>query len=174
MAREEKRKEINTLNALFADSTSVVFTDYRGLSNAEITAFRRKLRESSISLRVVKNTLARIAVSEAGMEYLVESFNGPVAIAYGSGELNEPARAILDYIKKSKLEIGITGGYADGKKLTKEEVAILSKLPSREILLSQILAGMQSPIYKLVATLNAPLQGFACVLQARMKQLEGE
>jgi len=174
VAREEKKQEIDALKELFSSCTSAVFTDYRGLSSKEITDLRRKLRQNKVGYRVVKNTLARIALAEVDKEYLEEFFNGPVAVAYGRNELNEPAKAILEFVQKNKLELEVTGGFADGRKLTKAEVIIISRLPSREVLLSQILAGMQSPISRLVSTLNGPIRGFARLLQARAEQLEGE
>jgi large subunit ribosomal protein L10 len=173
MAREEKRKAIEEIADIFKNSTSVVFTDYRGLSNAELTALRKKLRAAEIGYRVVKNTLARLASQKVEKEYLAEVFNGPVAMAFGDGELNEPASILLSYIKGQKLELEITGGYADNRLLSQDEVTTLSKLPSRDILITRVLVGMKNPVYSLVNCLSGPMRGLVGVLQARVKQMEG-
>ena len=173
MAREEKQKTIEEISDILNKSTSVVFTDYRGLSNAQIAALRKKLRSAQVSYRVVKNTLARLASVKAEKEYLAEVFNGPVAMAFGDGELNEPAGVLIKYIKTQKLELEITGGYADNRLLSKGEVTTLSTLPSREILITRILVGMKYPIYGMVNCLSNPMRGLVGVLQARVKQMEG-
>lgn len=174
MAREEKQKAIEEISEIFSKSTSVVFTDYRGLSNAQLTALRKKLRAAEIGYRVVKNTLARLASGKAEKEYLAEKFNGPVAMAFGYGELNEPASILLNYIKGQRLELEITGGYADNRLLSKEEITTLSRLPSRDILITMVLVGMKNPVYRLVNCLSGPMRGIVGVLQARVKQMEGE
>ena len=173
MAREEKQKAIEEIAEIFNKSTSVVFTDYRGLSNAQITALRKKLRSAQISYRVVKNTMARLASVKAEKEYLAEVFNGPVAMAFGNGELNEPASVLISYMKVQKLELGITGGYADNRLLNKDEVTILATLPSREVLVARVLVGMKYPVYGLVNCLSNPMRGLVGVMQARIKQMEG-
>jgi len=173
VAREEKQKAIEEIAEIFSKSTSVVFTNYRGLSNAQITALRKKLRSTEVGYRVVKNTLARLASVKAEKEYLAEIFSGPVAMAFGDGEMNEPASILIKYIKGQKLELDITGGYADDRLLSKDEVTTLSTLPSREVLVTRVLAGMKYPVYGLVNCLSNPMRGLVGVLQARVKQMEG-
>jgi len=173
LAREEKQKAIEEIAGILEKSTSVVFTDYRGLSNAQITALRKQLRSARVSYRVVKNTLARLASGKAGKEYLAEIFSGPIAMAFGDGELNEPASILLQYIKSQKLELEIKGGYADNRLLSPDEVTMLAKLPSKEVLVTKVLAGMKYPIYSLVNCLSNPMRGLVGVLQARIKQMEG-
>ena len=123
---------------------------------------------------MVKNTLARFAVERAGRAGLAASFEGPVAIAFGYGNIVEPAKVLTDYINTSKSSLTIKGGFLGDRLLTSQEVTTLSKLPSREILLARVLGGMQSPIAALVNCLSAPITGVARVLQARIRQLEGE
>lgn len=174
MSREKKAQTINELQEVFSRCNIGILTDYRGLSTFEMTVLRGKLRESAVEYKVVKNTLARFAAERAGRDDLVGSFEGPVAIAFGYGDITEPARVLADYISISKSSLSIRGGFLSDGLLTSEQVKTLSTLPSREILLAKLLGGMQSPITAFVNCLAAPVRGFMGVLQARIQQLEGE
>lgn len=173
MSREKKAQIIDRLYEAFAKCSIGILTDYRGLSTAEITGLRRKLGELGVEYKVVKNTLARLAAERAGRDELVSSFEGPVAIAFGYGDIAEPARALVDFIDTTKVSLAIKGGFLDERVLTAEEVTTLSALPSREVLIAKVLGGMQGPITALVNCLTAPISGIIWVLQARIKQLEG-
>jgi large subunit ribosomal protein L10 len=174
MSREKKAQTIDRLQDTFSKCSIGILTDYRGLSTPEITVLRRKLRESSVEYKVVKNTLARLAGERAGKSDLVSFFEGPVAIAFGYGDITEPAKALADYIRTSKASLSIKGGFLSDRLLTSEDVVTLSTLPSREILLAKVLGGMQAPIIALVGCLTTPIRGIIGALQARIKQLEGE
>ena len=174
MSREKKTQTINELQDVFSKCNIGVLTDYRGLSTSDMDALRGKLRESAVGYRVVKNTLAKFAAERAGRDDLVSSFDGPVAIAFGYGDITEPARVLADYISASKSSLSIKGGFLSHGLLTPEQVKTLSALPSREVLLAKLLGGMQNPITTLVNCLTTPVRGFMGVLQARIQQLEGE
>ena len=174
MSKEKKAKVIDSLEETLAKCRLGILTDYRGLSAQEMTTLRRKLEESGIEYRVVKNTLARLAATRLGRADLAAIFEGPVALALGYGAIVTPAKVLADYIDISKSILTIKGGFLSDRLLTAEEVAALAKLPPREILLAKVLGAMQSPIAALVNTLNAPLVGLVRVLQARIRQLEGD
>jgi len=174
MSKEKKAQIIDALGETFAKCSVGVLTDYRGLTVAEITSLRRKLQESGIDYKVVKNTLARLAAVKADHEDLADSFMGPVAIAFGYGEIVDPARVLAEFVRESRLELPIKGGFLADRLLTAEDVATLSSLPSREVMLARVLGGMNSPMASLVYCLSAPITGLARVLQARITQLEGE
>ena len=174
MSREKKAEIIDGLQEVFSKCNIGILTDYRGLSAGEMNGLRRKLRESDIDYKVVKNSLARFAAERAGGDELASLFEGPVAIAFGYSDMTESAKALADYIRTSKSTLSIRGGFLSDRLLTSSDVAILATLPSRDILLSKVLAGMQSPIVNLVSVLASPIRGFVGVLQARIKQLEGE
>ena len=174
MSREKKAQIVDQLQEVFSRCKIGVLTDYRGLSAAEMTVLRRKLREAGIEYKVVKNTLARFAAERAGRNDLIGLFDGPVAIAFGYGEITEPARALHEYIRSAKSSLSVKGGFLDAGILTSDDVTTLSTLPPKEMLLAQVLAGMQSPIVSLVGTLINPIRGVMGVLQARITQLEGE
>jgi large subunit ribosomal protein L10 len=170
--REEKAQLIDSLQEIFSKCSVGVLTDYRGLTAAEMTELRRKFREASVEYRVVKNTLARFAAERAGKDELVGFFEGPVAIAFGYGDITEPAKALAAYIEEAKVEMTVKGGFLPDRMLSAEEVETLSKLPSRDILLAKVVGGIKSPLTALVGRLSAPMTGLVGVLQARIKQLE--
>ena len=173
MPREKKTQIIDEMQQVFSESRVGIFTDYRGLSTAEITELRRTLRNSGVKYRVVKNTMARFAVERAGKSELIDFFKGPVAIAFGEGDATGPAKALAEYMRTSKTSLSIKGGFLLDRVLTSGDVETLATLPPREILLGRVLAGMQSPIVALISCLAGPIRGVTGVLQARIKQLEG-
>ena len=174
MSREKKAQIIDSLQDTFSKCSIGILTNYRGLSTPEITILRRKLRESSIQYKVVKNTMARFATERAGKSDLTGFFEGPIAIAFGYGDVTEPAKVLTDYIRTSRASLSIKGGFLGDRVLALADVATLAILPSREILLAKVLNGMQSPITTLVSCLATPIRGIIGVLQARIKQLEEE
>ena len=174
MSKEKKAQIIDSLQQVFSRCSIGILTDYRGLSATEMTDLRRKLRELGIEYKVVKNTLARFAAERVGKEELVSFFQGPVAIAFGYGDMTEPARALADYIEASKASMSIRGGFLPDRLLSSEDITTLSRLPSREVLLARVVGGVQSPITALVSYLTTPLRGIVGVLQARIQQMEGE
>ena len=171
--REEKAQIIDSLQQVFSRCSIGILTNYRGLSAVAMTDLRRRLRESGIEYRVVKNTLARFAAERAGKEELVSFFEGPVAIAFGYGDITEPARLLAGYIETSKVSMSIKGGFLPDRLLTSEDITTLSALPSREILLARVVGGVQSPISALVGYLTAPMMGIIGALQSRIQELEG-
>ncbi len=174
MNREQKVKVISELAEVMARCNAGVLTNYQGLSAAELTTLRRKLRELGIEYRVVKNTLARFAAEKAGRDFLAASFEGTTAIAFSYGDEVELAKALANHIRSSDSVLTIKGGFLADRLLTQEDVNTLAELPPRGVLISQILAGMQSPITALVNCLAYPLREITGTLQARIKQLEGE
>ena len=171
-SKEKKAKIINDLQEEFARSSILILTDYRGLTNAQMTDLRRRLQGSGSEYKVVKNTLARFAAERAGMGELVSRFKDPIAIAFGYEEIMGPAKILAGYVDESQGILSIKGGFYDDKVLTPEEVLTLATLPPREILLARVVGQMQSPISALLSCLNAPIRDFIGVLQSRINQLE--
>lgn len=174
MSKEKKTEIIDRLQELLAGCSIGILTDYRGLSAPEINDLRRRLKESGIDYKVVKNTLARFAAERAGKEELVSLFEGPVAIAFGYGNVTEPAKILADYIRTSSEVLSIRGGFIGDRVLASADIKTLSTLPPKEVLLAKVLGGMQAPIVTLVSYLTTPIRGVIGVLQARIQQLEGE
>jgi len=174
MSREKKSQIIDGLQDAFSKCRVGILTDYRGLTTSEMTTLRRSLQESGSEYKVVKNTLARFAAERAGKGDLASSLEGPIAIAFGYGDITAPARVLAGYIGESKEKLSIKGGFLGDRLLTSDDVMTLSTLPPREVLLARVLGGMNSPISALLGCLTAPIRGITGVLQARIKQLEGE
>jgi len=173
MRKEEKREAVRELAQKLSGCDVAITTDYRGLSVAEMTELRRRLRQGGIEYRVIKNTLARFAAEQAGKEGLTSIIEGPTAIAFGHGDVAAPAKALVDYIRSSRSELKIRGGLLDRRVLSAAEVTTLAALPPKEELIAKLLAGMQGTILALVNVLNANITGLLGLLIARSKQLEG-
>ncbi len=173
-SREKKSAIIDQIQESLSKSSICILTHYRGLTAPEITGLRRKLREAGIEFRVVKNTLARFAAERADKEELVGLLEGPVALAFGYGDVAQPARVLTDYTRAQKTSLQIKGGLLGDRLITSQDIATLVLLPSREVLIARVLGGMQSPITSLLFCLNSPMRGLVGVLQARIKQMEGE
>ncbi len=174
MSREKKAQIIDSLQETFSKCSIGILTDYRGLDTPQLTALRRRLQGAGGEYKVVKNTMARFAAARAGIEDIANAFEGPIAIAFGYGEITEPARVLANYIRESGTNLGIKGAFYGDRLLTTEEVMTLATLPSREILLARVLGQMNSPISALASCLAAPIRGLIGVLQAQIQQLEGE
>lgn len=172
MATEKKQKLVEELQDSLTRCSAGIVTDYRGLTMAEMSVLRRKMREANIEYRVVKNSLAQIAARNAGKDELADTFAGPVALALGFGEIPEAAKAVTEYIKSSKSILSIKGGFFEDQLLDVMGVGKLAKLPSKEVLISQVIGGIQAPLYGLASVLAGPVRGIMGVLQARMNQLE--
>lgn len=173
MRLEEKKQAVNELAQKLERSSIVITTNFRGLSVAEMTELRRRLRQEEIEYRVIKNTLAHFAAEQSGKEGLISIIEGPTAIAFGYGNVVAPAKALIDYIRSAKSELRISGGLMEQRVLSASEVATLATLPPKEVLIAKLLSGMQGSILALVNVLNANITGLVSLLVARRKQLEG-
>ncbi len=172
--KAKKTQIIDSLQDAFSKCSISILTDYRGLATPEMTTLRRRLQESGSEYKVVKNTLARFAAERAGKNDLVNSFEGPIAIAFGYGDITAPAKVLAGYIRDSQATLSIKGGFCGDRLLTSEEVMTLPTLPSREILLARVVGQMKNPLSALLGYLTTPIRGIIGVLQARINQLEGE
>ncbi len=172
MSREKKAEQIAELKDTILKCSVGILTDYRGLSAADITTLRRRLGDAGVEYKVVKNTLARFAAEEASRGDLAPSFVGPVAVAFGYGDVIEPAKVIAKFAADMRLEVAVKGGFLPERMLTAADVKALAKMPPREVLLAMVVGGINSPLTRLAGCLNAPISGLARVLGARIKQLE--
>jgi large subunit ribosomal protein L10 len=169
--REEKTAVIANIKEKLEASKAAILTDYRGMSVAEATALRRKLREAKIEYRILKNTLTFLAAEEIGYGELEEYLRGPTAIAFGYEDPVVVAKALTDFTKESK-HMTIKAGLVEGSIVSPEGVKALADLPSRETLLAMVLSGIQAPLSGWVSVLGAPLRSFAYALGAMQKQQE--
>ena len=172
MPTERKVQAVQDMVDWLDGATIVIATSYTGLPVTDMTALRRALREKEVRYKVVKNTLAYIAAENAGKPELKEIIQGPIAIAFGYGEPTDPAKALDDFIRETRSPLEIRGAVLDGRVLDSDQVQQLASLPSKDELVSQMLARMQSPISGLVNVLNGPIAGLARVLQGHIDNLQ--
>lgn len=172
MATKKKKSVVAELTDLLSRSTIAILTVPTGMTVTQMTELRRKLREVGVEFHVAKNTLARIASRQVGKDAMDSLLKGPTAIVFGFGDQIEPARALQEYSRATKMELRIKGGILDNRLLSAEDVRRLAQIPGREVLLSLLMGGLQSPITRLVWVLKGNMAGLLNVLDARRKQLE--
>lgn len=163
MTREEKRQFVKQWNQEIKEVPFAVLVDYRGLSVADVTELRTKLKESNSNYRVVKNSLARLAAPGTALEALTDYFDGPIAVAYNAVDPVGMAKALVGFAK-DKPALEIRCGVVDGRLLESGQIEELSKLPSREELLGKLLYLLIYPIQGLASTLNNIVRNLAVVL----------
>jgi large subunit ribosomal protein L10 len=169
--REEKGSIVQELIDKFAKAKIAIVTDYRGLTVTEFEELRIALRECDSDVRVAKNTLLRKAVEGTSYELMSEHFKGTSALTVSYDDPVAPAKVLIDFAKgHDKLQI--RGAVLDGKSLTADDLTALSRLPSKEILLSQLLSVMQAVPTSFVRVLNAVPQKLVYALQAVQDQKE--
>ena len=157
---------VGELRELVGQTKAAILTDYRGLSVAELTDLRKKLRAADAEYRVVKNTLFKLAAGDSmPVDQMGELLTGPTAIGFAKGDPVAVAKILLDYARDHKA-MSVKAGVMDGRVLSAAQVEALSKTPPREVLISQMLGSLQSPIAGFVGTLNGILSNFVFTLQA--------
>ncbi len=155
MARADKQAAVAEIAESFSESAGAVLTEYRGLTVKELQNLRRSLGANA-NYAVVKNTLAKLAASEAGIEGFDELLTGPTAIAFIKGDVVEAAKGLRDFAKANPALV-IKGGVLDGALLDAKEIAKLADLESREVLLGKLAGAMLASLSQAVYLLNAPL-----------------
>jgi large subunit ribosomal protein L10 len=174
MARPEKAAAVAEITERFQDASAALLTEYRGLHVGEIAELRGALREAGTEYKVLKNTLARIAVREVGLEELVDMLEGPTAIAFVKGDAVEAAKALDDAAKKFPVLV-IKGGVVEGKIIDADQARQLAKLEPREVQLAKIVMMVNTPLQQTANVLSALLRDFGSMLaQVVSKKESGE
>ncbi len=171
MARPEKIAAVESITEVFNEARSVVLNDFTGLDVEKVSQLRKLCRENNIEYRVVKNTLAKLGVKETAAAELEGYFEGPTALAISRSSENEAAKILADFAKEHKLPV-FKAGYVNGSVIDATAVLALSKLPSRNELLSQVLSGLMGPGNGLVGVLQGPLRNLVGVLNQIKEQQE--
>ncbi|MBF0134746.1 MAG: 50S ribosomal protein L10 [Magnetococcus sp. DMHC-1] len=170
MKREEKSQVIDEVRASLERSRVAVVAHYRGMTVSEMTALRRKFRESGSEFRVVKNTLAKRAAQGTPFEPIGPLLKGPTSLATSMDPV-APAKVLDDFTKEHP-NLQIVGGILDGKMVDAKGIIALAKLPSREVLLARMLGSLNSPIQGFVGVLAAVPGSLVRVLAQIQKQKE--
>src|SRR5262245_23951125 len=173
MANAEKVAAVAELTERFRGSSGAVLTEYRGLTVAQLAELRRSLGDHA-TFAVVKNTLTKIAVTEAWLgEQLSSMLAGPSAIAFVQGDVVEAAKGLRDFAKANPLLV-IKGGVLDGKGMTPAEITKLADLEPREVLLAKLAGAMKATMANAAATMAAlPTQMARLLAALEAKQAAG-
>ena len=148
-----KEQEVAQLQQLFEENQAVILSDYRGITVDKDVKLRAKLREAGVEYRVAKNTLIKIAANKFGIDCLDKFLEGPTAISFAKDPV-AGAKIIGDFIRENKVT-AFKAGLLDGKFLEPKEIDSLAKLPSREVLLSQVASCFSAPMAAFARALNA-------------------
>ncbi len=177
IAKPSPRKElvVSDLREILAESKGAILTDYRGLTVAEISKLRRKLREDNAEYHIVKNTLLKVAMGGEINPDLDKLLTGPTAIVFAMNDVVAPAKSVLDFVAttKNKPDVKVKGGYIDGKVYDLAQVTALSKLPSREVIISQFVSTLNGPASNFIGTLNSIISDFVLTIDAIAEQKGG-
>jgi len=158
---------VDQLTENFKNTSSIYFTRYTGMSVGQATKFRHECNKNSVKYLVSKNTLTKIAASNAGLgEKFDHILNGQIGIAYGLDDPISPARAIKSFLNENKDAIEIVGIYFDGELYGPEKYKELASLPSKEELLSKLASGLNYPMTQLASTLNGAMSKFVRILSS--------
>ena len=151
--RSEKEAVISDVTGLAAKAQTLVMAEYRGITVADMTKLRTVARSNGVSLSVLKNTLARRAVAGSGFAVVSDLMTGPLIYGF-SVDAVAAARVVADFAKTND-KLVIRGGAYGGKALDVNGVKQLASIPSKEVLLAQLLGLMQSPIFRTARVLAA-------------------
>lgn len=168
---EAKKQAVQEIQSRLQDANLVIFTDYRGLSVTEMNELRAKLKNAGAEYRVLKNTMTRFALQNTGLEELLPYIEGPNAVLFSTSEPVEPAKILFDFAKTNK-NLEVKAGILEGKVIGIDQIKGLSTLPSREVLVAQVLGGLQAPLYGFAYVLKANLSGLVRALDAIREQKE--
>ena len=160
--REEKAKAIKEGKEGLKGSSNLIFTDFSGTSTSEIRTLRKTLKEADVKFQVIKKRLLKIILDGEGIEFDPKQFDGQIGTVFVKGDISEVAGSLYRFSKKNE-SFQILGGLDLEKKeeLTGDTIKTIGQLPSREVLLGQVLG-----------TMIAPLRAFMWILSERSKQPE--
>jgi large subunit ribosomal protein L10 len=182
MPTARKIASVADLNDKLSRMQFAIVADYRGLTVAEISDLRAKLRENGADFIVAKNTLIKIAVREQGLTALESLLEGPTAIAFAYDDVAKVAKTLQDYLK-SQPKVSIRGGVLGGAPVPADGLEQVAKMPSRQEVLGQIAGVTAAPLSNIVGLVNAPVadvfnlvntitSDIPSVIQARITQLQ--
>jgi large subunit ribosomal protein L10 len=169
MATEAKAQAVTEFSGVVGEASSIVLADFSGLDVAAVSELRRKCRAAGVEYRVIKNTLAKRVITNTPMESLGAHLAGPNAWAVHKTDQVAAAKVLSEFAKDHD-KLKIRAGFVDGRVISIKEVAALAKLPSREVLLAQLVGGMQAPMTQFAGAMTALLRNFAGAVDALAKK----
>ena len=169
MKKPEKDKLVAELKEKLDGAKALYYTDFTGLNVKRMTDLRRKLRKANVEYVVIKNTLALRAVNEAGL--VGTKLKGQTGLVIAKDAV-AAAKVLADFAKENDARPAVKGGLLEGKSLDVEQVKKLASMPSREQMLAELGAGLQSPMAAFVGALNGLMYMMVGALEARRAQLQ--
>lgn len=151
---ESKKAKVAVLTDAIKASCSCVLVDYKGITVEDDTKLRKELREAGVTYSVEKNSILRFAFKEVGMDF-DSVLEGTTAIALCAEDQTAPARILGKYAEASEGKFSVKAGFVDGEIYDEAGIMALSKIPSKEVLLSMLIGSLQAPMQKLAATLQS-------------------
>jgi large subunit ribosomal protein L10 len=171
MVRADKIEFVSRIAGKLKASQSVVLADFRGITVAEMTRLRSRLRERNVELRVVKNRLLKRALADAGCDNLDDMLTGNTAVGFGMNDPTAPAKILSDYAKTNN-KLVIKGGLLEGRRMDATGVRSLSKMPGRQELLARMAGDLKQPAWKVAMVFQAGLLKVVYAMGALAKKLE--
>jgi large subunit ribosomal protein L10 len=169
MNKDQKAAVVDEIAEQFRSAEAVFAVDYRGISVAQAAELRERLRDADSRFRVVKNSLTERAADKAGMESIKPMLAGPTALTFVSGDAATAAKALNDAARAMQL-LDFKGGMLGDSLLSADDVRSIARLPSRDVLVAQLVGTIAAPLSGLARTLNALVGGLAIQLQAMVDQ----
>lgn len=172
MQKAKKAEVLEELKDKFMRAKAVIFTDYTGMTVAEMSELRNLLRSASVEYRVIKNNLARIAARETPLKIVKpEDYTGPIGIAIGYDDPMLAVKKVLEFADKNE-KLKLKNSVVEGRLFSPEELKELSKLPPREVLLGMFVGGLAQPLQQLASLLHATVASLAYCLEALRQKKE--
>ena len=171
MPTERKIEAVSALTDALNRSTVVIGAEYRGLSVKDSTALRRQLSDVGVEMHVIKNTLFWRAADAAGKQTMAELAEGPTALIIGYADPIAPIKTVVEYQRTARNTFAARKAFLEGQVFPANRLNELATLPSKETLIAQVAGALQSPITSLVYLLEATLQEFVGLLDARAEQV---
>lgn len=172
LSKDSKKKIVQDLIEELKKSKGIVLTDYKGMNVSQINNLRDELKEKKVVFKVIKNSLLERVSEKLGIKELTKELVGCTAVAFSNEDGIVPARLLKEYSQKNKVEMKIKSGLVEGRFLSPEKVMEIASLPSKDILIAQMIAGIKAPLYSLVFVLQGPLRGLIYTLEAIKKEKE--
>ena len=173
MPTQKKIDQVEDLKRRIGRATIAVSADYRGLRVREMDQMRKRLRAASMEVRVVKNSLLRLAADQTGAPELMQIVEGPTALVIAYDDPMEAAKAITEYAQSAPPTFSLRGAFLDGHVVSAADLRELVRLPPRPVMLAQLAGQLQAPLATLSGLLQSPLRELTSLLQSVLSELPG-
>lgn len=170
MLKPEKVELVGKLKERMEGATTMLLSDYQGLTVEQMDKLRRTLRENEVKYLIAKNTLLKLAADSIGGEFgsLAAHWKGPTAVSFSTGDPTLPARLLYDFAKDNEKPL-FKAGIVDGVAYDKDQIEQLAKLPSKDVLIAMVVGAIGSPLSSLVGTLDGILRELVGTVDAIAK-----